>query len=184
METLKAVETIPLYDFIMILLIADETNEIKDQFLTILNKIFREEVCLSQNGEFIVGLRKALNRDEFMQILEIIKDQNFVKTRKETILTKKQREYKEMVKKAREKHKAYVKAMGDDGTDMLDLVSSVASKHSSINLFNIDNLTIYQLIDQFKRLNAIDEYFINIDSLLAGADKKNLSLQHWSKKIE
>jgi hypothetical protein len=30
----------------------------------------------------------------------------------------------------------------------------------------------------------IDEYFINIDSLLAGADKANIHLIHWSKKIE
>jgi hypothetical protein len=30
----------------------------------------------------------------------------------------------------------------------------------------------------------IDDYFISIDSLLAGASKKNVDLKHWSKKYE
>ena len=34
-----------------------------------------------------------------------------------------------------------------------------------------------------KRLNMIEEYSINIDSLLAGADKNEIKLKHWSLKI-
>jgi hypothetical protein len=64
------------------------------------------------------------------------------------------------------------------------LISSVCSKHANLSLFNIEKLTIYQLIDQFKRLNMIDEYFISVDSLLAGADSKKVDLNHWSKKIQ
>jgi hypothetical protein len=68
-------------------------------------------------------------------------------------------------------------------SDISDIISSVCSKHPNINLFNVENLTLYQLMDAYKRLNAIDQYFINIKSILAGADKKDIDLKHWSEKI-
>lgn len=68
-------------------------------------------------------------------------------------------------------------------SDLSDIISAVCSKHPSINIFNVEELTIYQLTDQYKRLNAIDQYLINIKSLLAGADKKDINLKHWSEKL-
>jgi hypothetical protein len=78
---------------------------------------------------------------------------------------------------------AKAKFSKSDNNDLSDIISSVCSKHPSINLFNVEELTLYQLTDQYKRLNAIDQYFINIKSLLAGADKKDVNLKHWSEKI-
>jgi hypothetical protein len=67
--------------------------------------------------------------------------------------------------------------------DLSDIISSVCSKHPTISLYNVEELTLYQLMDTYKRLNAIDQYFINIKSLIAGADKKDINLKHWSEKI-
>ncbi len=66
--------------------------------------------------------------------------------------------------------------------DMSDIISSICAKHPSVNLFNVRSLTIYQLIDQYKRLNAIDEYFISIESLLHGASSDDVKVTHWSSK--
>jgi len=45
-------------------------------------------------------------------------------------------------------------------------------------------VTMFQLIDSFKRLNQIDNYFISIDSLMAGADSKDVTVKHWGDKIQ
>ena len=78
---------------------------------------------------------------------------------------------------------AKAKFSKDNEGDLSDIISSVCSKHPTINLFNVEDLTLYQLMDAYKRLNAIDQYFINIKSLIAGADKKEVNLKHWSEKI-
>lgn len=183
MEVLKILEPIPLFEFIILLLISDETNETKDWFLGILSLIFRETTVLSVRGNFLVG-KKVINENNFTQIIQIIKDQNFVKEREEKYLTKKEREYKEKLAEIKAKYKEYVNATErDKSSDILDIASAVSAKHPSLNLINIYKLTIYQLIDQFKRINAIDDYFISVDSLLAGADSKEIKLSHWSNKL-
>lgn len=58
------------------------------------------------------------------------------------------------------------------------IISSVAAKHPQLNLFNIWNLTLYQLYDQFQRLQLIDSYEFHTLALLHGAEIKEPP--HWS----
>lgn len=183
MESLNVVEDIPLYDFVVLNFVSDESNDFRDSFLNILSRITKKKVSFNVSGYFLVGTKAIIDAKNFNDFTKIIKHQNVLKERKNVVVTKKQRDYKEMVEKARKKHKEYIKAIGSQDTDILDIISAVSSKHPSINLFNIQNLTMYQLIDQFKRLNMIDDYFISVDSLLAGAKKNDVNLIHWSKKI-
>jgi hypothetical protein len=184
METLRVYDEVTLFDFVFINLIADGTNNYKIDFLTMFSMILKEELLLSSNGYFFTQKGLIIDNSNFKEIIQIIRDQNVVKEREEKITTKKERDYKDMLNKAREKYKGYLKATGKlDNTDLVDIISAVSARHQSLNLLNIYELTVYQLIDQFKRLNLIDEYFINIKSLLAGADKKDVNLIHWSKKI-
>jgi hypothetical protein len=179
MEVLKIVEEVSLFDFIILNLAADNSNKLKDLILEMFSLIFKETISLSIKGYFIDGKNNIINQKNFPKIIQIIKDQNAIKEREEKVVTKKERDYKEEVRRVREKYRKYLKATGkSNDTDLLDIISSISSKHPSLNLFNIYKLTIYQLIDQFKRINLIDEYFINIDSLLAGADKANIHLIH------
>jgi hypothetical protein len=150
-----------------------------------LSLCFRDIVRFSIEGYFLIGdSGKTLNENNFMQIISILRDQNQTRERKEKFVNKKEREYFQAVQKAKQKYQKALKAMGKDDTDLLDIISSICAKHPSLNFSNIQELTIYQLIDQFKRINMIDDYFISIDSLLAGASKKNVDLKHWSKKYE
>ena len=184
MESLGILEEVSLFDFIIINFISSDNNGIKEMILDILSMIFKDDVIFSVNGYFLIGdSGKKIDSDNFKSLLLILRDQNYAEERKEKFLNKKEREYYEAVKKAREKYKKALKVMGKSETDLLDLISAICSKHQSMNFLNIRQFTIYQLIDQFKRINMIDDYFISIDSLLAGADKKNVKLIHWSKKM-
>lgn len=185
MESLNILEEVSLWDFIILNFVSVDNDEIRDLFLHILSLCFRDIVRFSIEGYFLIGdSGKTLNENNFMQIISILRDQNQTRERKEKFVNKKEREYFQAVQKAKQKYQKALKAMGKDDTDLLDIISSICAKHPSLNFSNIQELTIYQLIDQFKRINMIDDYFISIDSLLAGASKKNVDLKHWSKKYE
>lgn len=79
--------------------------------------------------------------------------------------------------------KAKAKYSQGSKNDLSDVVSAICAKHPNINLNNVGNLTIYQLMNQFARINAIEKYSIGIDSLIHGADKKDVNLIHWSEKV-
>lgn len=64
--------------------------------------------------------------------------------------------------------------------DFADLVSAVCVKSPSYNLFNIWDLTMYQFIDQFKRLKLIDDYGVSIQSIMQGS---KVQATHWISKM-
>lgn len=84
------------------------------------------------------------------------------------------------LKKMRSK---YAKALNKDSGTLYDVVSAVCAKHHTISPFNIGELTIYTIFDQFKRLNAIDNYFLSVEQLMQGAKKQDVNLKHWSAPI-
>lgn len=159
-----------------------QDDEAKNLILKSLNLFLREQVQFFVEGCFIVGDVKEgdfLSYDNFNFFIDILKQQNCIETSKATEPeSDKQKDFFKQLKKMREKYAKY-----QPQQDISDIISSVCSKHPSINLFNVGGLTIYQLIDQFKRLNAIDEYFLNIKSLLAGAKKEDVTLKHWANKM-
>ncbi len=65
-----------------------------------------------------------------------------------------------------------------NGLSFGGIISGIAAKHPSINLFNIWGLTVYQLYDQFNRLQMIDNYEMNYLAVINGAEAHNL--KHWS----
>jgi len=88
------------------------------------------------------------------------------------------RNLRHQLKKIKEKY-----AKREKSQDIVDIMSAVSSKHPSINVFNCGSLTMYQLIDSYKRLNAVDSYFISIDSILAGASNDEVKVKHWGEKL-
>ena len=68
--------------------------------------------------------------------------------------------------------------------DFVDLVASLAAKANGLNALNVWNLTYYAFNDQFKRMQAIEEYESAKASILAGADPKKVKMDYWMKPIE
>lgn len=54
--------------------------------------------------------------------------------------------------------------------ELPNLISSLASRHSGINMTNIWDLTVYQLYDQFKRQRYLDSYEIQAMNVAAWGD--------------
>jgi hypothetical protein len=65
-----------------------------------------------------------------------------------------------------------------------DLVSVLAANGNNLNIINIWDLTMYQFNNQFARMQMIEDYDLNIRSLLAGAKKEDIQLKHYIRKIQ
>ena len=69
------------------------------------------------------------------------------------------------------------KAEDSDPLDFYDIVSSVTTRSNSINKLNVNQITIYQLYDEFSRLGMIDTYENSIQASMMGAKLEN-GIQH------
>ncbi|MER2007487.1 MAG: hypothetical protein ABS939_08535 [Psychrobacillus sp.] len=132
-----------------------------------------------------------VHRDNFDDIVEIIKLQNYLSKNKSE---KKEEKYADEEtrklmedmerhrKRVEEKKKAQAKAEGnDDEVDISDIISAVSSKSNSVNKVTIWKYTLYQLYDDYSRLELIDNYNFSIKAIMAGAEK--VDLKHWSSRI-
>jgi hypothetical protein len=131
-----------------------------------------------------------VHRENFDSIVNVVKLQNYLekpssaKSDSENPADEETRKLMEHMKKLREKVEAKKKRQKDDDgedIDISDIISAVSSKSNSINKLNIWELTLYQLYDEYARLELIDNYDFSIKAMMAGADK--VDLKHWSSKL-
>jgi hypothetical protein len=129
-----------------------------------------------------------VNEENFSEIVEVIKLQNGIVSANEAdSFTPQDDKAKSIIakfKKGREEvKKTKSKSNKNDGSiDFADIVSAVSTKSNTYNKNNIWSLTIYQLYDEYKRLEMISSYETNISAMIAGAKVENL--KHWSSSIE
>lgn len=157
--------------------------------------IFRtEDVILKGDTILIDSLQreddseplKIVSRDNFNYIVEIIKLQNNIPFEKEEDKKKpKDERARKLIEKMEQNKRALEakKQAQDEGNQFPfnDIVSAITTRSNSINKFNIWELTIYQIYDEFERINAIEGYHTSIESMLHGA--KIDDLQHWAGKL-
>lgn len=133
---------------------------------------------------------RLVHRDNFDDIIEVVKLQNYLMKAEEkddeiNPANDEVRALMEHMQKMREKVEAKKRAQksqdGDMDIDISDIISAVSSKSNSINRFNIWDLTLYALYDEYSRLELIDSYETSIRAIMAGAEKINL--RHWASKL-
>lgn len=87
--------------------------------------------------------------------------------------------------RARLKKKQYKmrkKASENEDTIQFDqIITSLCAYGIGYTLFNVWDLTIYQLYDQFERIRKKDNFEKDYAALLAGADSKKIKLKNWMK---
>lgn len=176
-NVVENVEVFPFDIFVSNLVYNEQFAMIMIEFL---KTIFNKEISFMENG-ILIGENVVLNSSNYDKFVDIIKKQYcVVKPKKLIAKNSKQEEYLKRLAEMQKKYENHRKA---DSEDISDWISSVVAKHNSLDFNSVQDLTIYQLMNQFKRLNKIDEYFIGIDQLLAGASKEDVKITHWSKKI-
>lgn len=131
---------------------------------------------------------KIVSRDNFDWIIKALKLQNnFALEPKEeeqaTPKNERARKLREDMERANREIEAR-KARQNQGNSIPfdSMISAITTRSHSINKFNIWNLTIAQIYDEFDRINAIDRYDLNIQAMLAGADIDDL--KHWASKSD
>lgn len=72
----------------------------------------------------------------------------------------------------------------DSNMELPNIISAVAAYHHSINMINIWDMTVYQLYDQFQRLQNNNVYRIQSISVATWGDEKNkFDATQWFKNL-
>ncbi len=132
---------------------------------------------------------KLIHRDNFDDIVQIVKLQNYLEQPdkedvEELSEDEEVRKLQEHMKKMREEVEIKKRKQSNDDGDEIsipDIISAVSSKSNSINKLNIWEFTIYQLYDEYSRLELIDSYNFGIKAMMAGAE--DVDLKHWSSEL-
>lgn len=135
-------------------------------------------------GENKEGKLFAISPNNLKEIVKALKYQHCINKAsdedKYNPVNDKAREIMEKLKKGKKTiEKIKNKENDEEGLDWTDIIASVASKHPSINYFNIFNLTPYQLLEAFDKLLAIDNYDKAFSSVVMAGG--NLDVNHWTK---
>ncbi|MEK4451296.1 hypothetical protein [Paenibacillus sp. FSL L8-0506] len=136
------------------------------------------------NGLYIEGIK--VDSTCYKDILKVIHTQNGIVQNEEDFNPKSER-VKKLREKQLENRKKIQKLKKDsgNGSDLLtffDLVSIICSNANGINVFNVFDLNMFQFNDQFNRMKLLNDYETSIQSLLHGADPKNIEIKHWISK--
>lgn len=175
------------YDFIIENCLLNEKfyNEFKDAMRMVINESI---YILEMDGDKVIAVgdlsdKRLLNRDNFVTLQNIVRAQNNMDI--EQPLTDFERRMKEKFDKNR---KLVAEAKEKEGKVKDDitfevLVSSMAANCNNINIINVWDLTMYSFNDQFKRMQAVEEYQNGMDLICAGADPKKIKLKHYIRNI-
>lgn len=178
-------ENIDSFDYlIMCCMHNEESKKIIEDALSLFS---REEICFYFEEQFQIAYFASntgvtITKNNFNGLINILREQNCIKSEnKIKPQNEKQKDFLDQLKEMRNK---YAKWQNKNNQDLTDIISAVCNKHSSINYLNVGELTVYQLIDSYKRLNKIDEFYLNYKSIFAGADPKGIKIKHWSGKLD
>jgi hypothetical protein len=122
-------------------------------------------------------------------IQQIIRQQNCLLTKTE------QEEYKpanehakriiEKLKKSKEQIKKIKQKENEaESLTLFDLISILAAHGNGINAFNVWDLNMFAFNNQFNRMKMFEEYNVNIQALIHGADSNKIEYTHWMSKIK
>lgn len=171
--------------------IQDDIKTISEIKEFILFFIDCEDVSYSANLKaYLCGTDLKINEGNFNFFIGVIKIGHHLMEKSEYYAlpeNKKNREYilevrrrKKELKKKQEKYaKNHKGNQNSDGLKMSNLISAVCARHPSINNLNVSELTYYQLISNFKMLNKIDKFNIDIKAIMAGGE--NIKLKHYTE---
>lgn len=186
--TEKKQNEIKLYD------ILTEDKNLCDIYVEIFNFFFVENVVFKEN--LFVLLKKGANdlsvdnvqgvihSETFDTILDIICQICCINNEKKSSDTlpfknKLAKKLYERMQKAQSSEKKNVENMN---LTIPNIISSVSAKHPSINYINIWDLTIFQLLDNFNRMQVNSMYEINSTRISVwGDEKKTFDAALWYK---
>jgi len=125
--------------------------------------------------ETVVG---SINESNFSEVVSIIKQVCMIESDKsdEDDISKlkfKNKKAKEIYLKTIKAQKDKEKERYDKNLSIPNIISAVCYKHPSINYLNVGGLTMFQLIDNFNRLNVDNDFYIAQVRVAVWGDSEN-----------
>lgn len=179
-----------MYDLLL------DDSAIQDTYVEIFDFFFVEQVIFKE-GLFIIlkqtiekdadvtteNIRGVIHDKTFLQILELIQQICCIYEKEQPIDEMKfknkiaRRLYEKMLKaQKQEKKKA------DINMSLPNIISAVSNAHPSINPLNVWDLTVFQLLDSFNRLQANSMFKIDCTRVSVwGDEKKTFDAALWYK---
>jgi BMFP domain-containing protein YqiC len=185
------------YDVFVCWLIGDESGKNIESFLkalkfwtkcnfTLVTQDNELYICLLNDEEKYV-IENSINKSNYNHFINIIQFINCLKIEKpKKQITKSKNkallEIEEKVRLAKQKINEKLNKNIDNKLDLFDLVSVLSANGNNISPLTIIDLNIFTFQDQFQRMQLVENYDIQIRSLLsAGAEIKNI--EHYIKKL-
>lgn len=160
-------------------------DQYRDFVLNCLSMFIEDNISFDHNNGFVVTdvnneYIGSLNKNNYENFKKIIKWQNCLENNTKEKMANKRAE--EIMRKIKEGQEALNKKKGLEA-NFETYVSVLFSNSYSIGL-NVFDLTIYQFYDQFKRQQMIEQYHMNIKSILSGAKPDDIDLRHYIRILD
>lgn len=172
-------------------------QDLQNDFCSMLNFFFVENVVFDkenfEDGAFLLVKKEDDNicitgyigRDSFAFIIELLQELCCIYSEEEDVdkLKFKNNFGKKLyLKMLKAKKAAKKKAKPDKNSSLPNIISSVVSKHPSLNFTNVYDITLFQLIDSFQRLKGNAVYDITARGVSVwGDEKKTFDFSMWHK---
>lgn len=186
-KLIKEAEEIDPFDFLIIN--SKHKEEFKKQTLEALKYFIREEVFFIPDMDcFVIGdfsESRFLTKDNFSEFQGILTDQNSLE--KDNFKYVGENEAAKIIKEKIERGKKEIERVKNNRDnipiEIADLVGSLTI-NSSLNIYNVWDISYYAFNDQFKRMRLLEQYNTGLQSIMAGADPKKIKLQDWIQSIQ
>lgn len=169
-------ENVTTFDIIMSGMLCG-SNNYRDFIIESLGLFINGDIGFTQNGEFIINNGEGyLNKDNYEDFKKVLKWQNGFKEKpKIKFANKRAEEIYNLIEKGKQS------LQSKNSTILYDMLSSLSTSSNSLNILDILDLTIYQFKDQLARGKMKEDFYINIESMMAGA--QNITLKHYTDPI-
>jgi hypothetical protein len=171
----------------------DTKQELINDYIEAIKFFFCEEEAyfsIKSYAVFLGNIKSELryiNRDNYNKIKDVIGLITCSKDVNETSFNpagERARQIIEKLKRRKEILRRQKKNSEDDefSADIFDWISAVSSMATGVNKTTIWDYTFNQFMDEYRRLEHINQYEITTNAMMhVGGDK--LELKHWSSKI-
>ncbi|GIP32610.1 hypothetical protein [Paenibacillus sp. J2TS4] len=161
-------------------------REISHAFFDGLKFFLQTDQVVYDNGLFVNDIR--ISPAELEQLIQVIKIQNCLLTPEDddfNPINERAQKIKQKMLDNKRKIQELKKSSGDAAESLTfsDLISIVCAHANGIHIHNVFELNMFQFNNQFNRMKMLDEYEVNIQALLHGADSKQIQLKHWMSKM-
>lgn len=145
-------------------------------------ELFTKEKVIYNDTRFFCNNVEFINNDNYKQITSLIFELNGIKNEDSNSLKFKNNRAKELFEKMNNilKQKA---EKTDDGLDLKDVLSILCNAEGNgLNIFNVAQLTVYQMYEQFERLNLKENHKRLLPVWANGHLKESDKLPEWIVK--